>query len=75
MAKKLVYIISDIDKALEFEWAATYLSPYFDMQFILLNPADSDLENFLKNNDIQFIEYYIVAKRIYYQLSKMFIEY
>ena len=52
MAKKLVYIISDIDKALEFEWAATYLSPYFDMQFILLNPADSDLENFLKNNDI-----------------------
>lgn len=52
MAKKLVYIISDIDKALEFEWAATYLSPYFDMQFILLNPADSDLENFLKKNKI-----------------------
>lgn len=52
MAKKLIYIISDIDKALEFEWAATYLSPHFDMQFILLNPADSDLESFLKNNNI-----------------------
>jgi glycosyltransferase involved in cell wall biosynthesis len=52
MAKKLVYIISDIDKALEFEWAATYLSPHFDMQFILLNPSDSDLENFFKKNNL-----------------------
>ncbi len=66
MAKKLIYIISDIDKALEFEWAATYLSPHFDMQFILLNPADSDLENFLQNNNI-------TVYRVMYRGKKDFI--
>lgn len=47
--KKIVYIISDIDKALAFEWIATNLNNNkFDLGFILLNPNNSQLETFLR---------------------------
>lgn len=45
---RVLYVISDISKALEFEWAWTYLHHDFDMQFILLNDWDSPMESFLK---------------------------
>jgi glycosyltransferase involved in cell wall biosynthesis len=47
----IVYIISDIDKAIAFEWIAESLpSSKYTVSFILLNPADSDLERFLVNS-------------------------
>ncbi|GAB4398710.1 MAG: glycosyltransferase family 4 protein [Microscillaceae bacterium] len=56
MAEKirLAYIISDIDKALPFEWLAQYVSAEkFDLHFILLNPGDSQLEQFLKTEGLK----------------------
>jgi len=54
MQKKITYIISNIDKALAFEWIAANLSKdKFKLSFILLNPGDSVLERFLKEHDIQ----------------------
>jgi glycosyltransferase involved in cell wall biosynthesis len=48
---KLVYIISDIDKALAFEWIATFLDKEkFDLSFVLLNSGHSHLEHFLRSN-------------------------
>jgi glycosyltransferase involved in cell wall biosynthesis len=54
MPKKITYIISDIDKALGFEWVAEYLDPQkFDLSFILLNPGPSYLETFLIKHNIR----------------------
>ena len=45
---KVVYIISDLDKALAFEWIAEKIDgKKFDLSFILLNPASSFLEEHL----------------------------
>jgi glycosyltransferase involved in cell wall biosynthesis len=53
---KLVYIVSDIDKALAFEWIAEELDQQkFDLSFILLNPGTSVLENFLRYKNIPVI--------------------
>ena len=50
---KVVYIISDIDKALAFEWIAEELNgDNFNLSFILLNPGESALENFLRQKSI-----------------------
>ena len=51
---KLVYIISDIDKALAFEWIATHIDKdKFELSFIILNPYVSVLEHFLGAHDIK----------------------
>ena len=50
--KKVTYIISNINKALAFEWIATFLSNRYELSFILLNPGDSELETFLKQKQI-----------------------
>jgi glycosyltransferase involved in cell wall biosynthesis len=55
---KVVYIISDIDKALAFEWIAQEINKSrFSLSFILLNPGTSALENYLKENnlDVRFV--------------------
>lgn len=50
---KIVYIISDIDKALAFEWIALGLDARrFDLSFVLLNGGESQLEAFLRMHDI-----------------------
>jgi glycosyltransferase involved in cell wall biosynthesis len=47
---KVTYIISDINKALAFEWVAEYLDKQkFTISFILLNPGGSVLEEHLIN--------------------------
>jgi glycosyltransferase involved in cell wall biosynthesis len=52
--KKVAYIVSNIDKALAFEWVASYIDKTkFDLFFILINPASSELEEYLKKNDIK----------------------
>ena len=51
--KNITYIISNINKALAFEWIATNLDKErFNLSFILLNESDSALELFLKTNNI-----------------------
>ena len=53
MKTKICYIISEIDKALAFEWVAEYLDKNrFELFFILLNPSHSVLEVFLKEHKI-----------------------
>ncbi len=42
--KSITYIVSNIDKALTFEWVAEFLdTSRFSLSFILLNPGDSAL--------------------------------
>ena len=52
---KICYIISNVDRAIAFEWIATNLDKEkFDLSFILLNPASSMLEQFLSKNRTGF---------------------
>lgn len=51
---KIVYIISDIDKALAFEWISQEINKdRFSLSFILLNPGPSALEDYLKEKKIE----------------------
>lgn len=53
MKINITYIISNINKALAFEWISTDLNKNkFNLNFILLNPGESELETYLKQNDI-----------------------
>ena len=50
---RVAYILSGIHKALAFEWIAEKLDKEkFDLQFVLLNPAGSSLEHFLKQHRV-----------------------
>ena len=50
---KITYILSDIGKAQAFEWVAERLDAQrFELQFILLNPGESHLEDWLKSKGI-----------------------
>lgn len=50
-AKKIVYIISDIQRSLAFEWIADYTNKNeFSISFLILNPGTSKLEDFLRDN-------------------------
>ena len=45
----VTYIISNVNKALSFEWIATDMDKAkVNLSFILLNPADSELEQYLQ---------------------------
>lgn len=51
--RNIVYIVSDINKALAFEWIATYLDRrQFRLSFVLLNPSSSVLEAYLEQEGI-----------------------
>ncbi|RYD57377.1 MAG: glycosyltransferase family 1 protein [Sphingobacteriales bacterium] len=54
MKKKIVYIISDIQRSVAFEWIADYIDKNrFDISFLILNPGDSNIEEFLRSNRYQ----------------------
>jgi len=53
--KKLVYVVSNLEKSLAFEWLADYLHLHFNLTFILLNPASSYFETFLNERSINYI--------------------
>lgn len=60
MKSNVTYIVSNIDKALAFEWIADNLDKgKFNLSFILLNPDHTYLENFLlkRNIPVLFIKY------------------
>jgi len=53
MRTKVTYIISDIDKAIAFEWIAQEINKsLFELSFILYNNKSSHLEQFLIKNNI-----------------------
>lgn len=62
--EKIVYIISDINKALAFEWIAAYLDKQkFTLSFILLQRQPAELEVFLKTKKIPCQTLYYRGKR------------
>ncbi len=56
MKKKVVYVISDIDKALAFEWIAKGLRSKFELSFILIGNDGSELSAFLRQHQILYHE-------------------
>jgi glycosyltransferase involved in cell wall biosynthesis len=61
---KIVYIISNINKAIAFEWIAEELDKTkFELNFILLNPKESYLEEYLNRLNIN-------VKRINYNSKR-----
>lgn len=53
MKIRIVYIISNIDKSLGFEWIASYINKEkFHLSFVLLNDGNSTLEGFLTQRNI-----------------------
>lgn len=59
---KVVYIVSDIDKALAFEWIVERLSGSIHLAFILIGKKNTALEAFLKGRKMT---YHIVADEDY----------
>lgn len=57
------YIISDINKALAFEWIAVELQKNYDLRFILLNCGESALESFLKQSGVPVVSITCRGKR------------
>jgi glycosyltransferase involved in cell wall biosynthesis len=49
---KIVYVISDIDKALAFEWISLHFRSVFDLKFILIGKEKPELSNFLNRSNI-----------------------
>ncbi|MBK9282899.1 MAG: glycosyltransferase family 4 protein [Sphingobacteriaceae bacterium] len=56
MTKKVTYIISDIQKAIAFEWIAQEINKNkIELSFILINNSNSPLEEFLQHHNIKTI--------------------
>ncbi len=56
MAKrKLVYIVSDVEKSLAFEWTAEHLKNRFDLFFLLLGEKKTPLMQFLDDSSIRYV--------------------
>jgi glycosyltransferase involved in cell wall biosynthesis len=54
--KRVIYIVSDINKALSFEWIALGLKNKFDLKFILIGKEGSVFSAFLKSHLIKYYE-------------------
>jgi glycosyltransferase involved in cell wall biosynthesis len=52
--KKICYIISDIDKALAFEWIASDLVKYYRLSFVLIGQEKTELAAYLRRNNIEY---------------------
>jgi len=61
--KRITYIISDIDKALAFEWIVRGLQKDFELSFILILEKPANLEIFLKENNIPVYTFYYSRKK------------
>jgi glycosyltransferase involved in cell wall biosynthesis len=52
--RKIVYIVSDVQKSLAFEWISVYINHNrFELSFVLLNAAPTELEDFLIKQKIK----------------------
>jgi glycosyltransferase involved in cell wall biosynthesis len=56
MKTKVVYIVSEIGRALAFEWIAGELNQdKFDLSFVLINPVNDTLETFLRSKNVPLL--------------------
>ena len=61
---KITYIISDIDRAVAFEWIADQLdNRRFELSFILMNKQDSYLEKYLIEKNITLVKIHYRGKK------------
>jgi len=68
LKQKITYILSNIDKAIAFEWIVNeFNKEKFELSFILLNNKETFIENFLIDNNIY-------VKRIYLQTKKDYLK-
>lgn len=63
--RKVLYVISLVQKSLVFEWTAKALKNDFELSFILLNHSDSPLEDFLNDNGVKVRRIQFKDKRDY----------
>src|SRR6185436_9253274 len=54
--KKIIYIISFIDKALIYEWTADWFAnaELFEIKYLLMNPGETELSKFLEDRNIPY---------------------
>lgn len=80
VVKKLTYVVSDIDKALAFEWIAERINrSRIELSFILILQRPSQLETFLKDQKIPVYCFYYANKaglmitlfRVYLRLKSL----
>lgn len=74
--KKVIYIISDIDKALAFEWIVKeFKEEQIQLTFVLILSKPAQLEQFLKENNIPVYPFFYKSKKdfvsILYNLYKL----
>ncbi len=66
MRTKITYILSNINKAIAFEWIVENINKdNFDLNFILLNPSTSYLEKYLNENNIKVKSICLSSKKDY----------
>lgn len=53
-AKKLVYIISDVEKSLAFEWTADHLMGWSDLFFLLIGKGGTPLTGYLDRRGVRY---------------------
>ena len=53
MNKRIVFLISGIDKALAFEWIADFLSKQYKLAFIFMNAKEGETEKCIRNKGIE----------------------
>lgn len=68
--KKIIYIVSDIDKVLSFEWISISLPEKCDFSFVIIGKQNSQLARFLQQERICFYE--IADSRYPSMVSKWF---
>jgi glycosyltransferase involved in cell wall biosynthesis len=61
--KRVVYVISNIDRWISFEWIADYLRHECDLSFVLLNPGNSYFETFLQDRKVPFVRFNYYSKK------------
>jgi glycosyltransferase involved in cell wall biosynthesis len=59
---KVAYIVSDIDKALAFEWIADQLKSRIDLFFVIIGIEESELSRMLTDKSVR---YYVISDRKY----------
>lgn len=70
---RIVYIVSDINKALAFEWIVLRLRERYDLCFILIENQDTEFSAFLKDHSIPFYKIKSSSSRIIQLLQMVFI--
>jgi glycosyltransferase involved in cell wall biosynthesis len=62
--KKVTYLISNINKAIAFEWIAQHFPNHnLQLSFVLLNTGPSELESSLKNNNVRVTRIHFAGSR------------